>query len=113
MTFYLTEERIRTALRALGGLAPGTELVVDYVLTPELRDPDGEIYAGFAQPVAEQSGEPWLSEFTPEQMAALLSEAGFTDVEQRGQRAAVDASVWNRTDGLTPSELWMMAHARR
>lgn len=45
----------------------GTQLVMDSVLTPELRDADGEIPAGFAKPVAAQSGEPWLSELTPDQ----------------------------------------------
>jgi methyltransferase (TIGR00027 family) len=113
VSFYLDEKDIRATLSALGTLAPGTELVMDYVLTPELRDADGEIYAGFAKPVSAQSGEPWLSEFTPKQMSKLLAEAGFRVVEQRGQRSAIDASLWNRSDGLKPSELWMMAHARK
>jgi methyltransferase (TIGR00027 family) len=113
VSFYLDEQAIRKTLGALGALAPRSELVMDYVLTPELRDPDGETYAGFAKPVAAQSGEPWRSEFTPERMTELLTEAGFTVVEQRGQRAAIDESLWTRTDGLKPSELWMIARARR
>jgi methyltransferase (TIGR00027 family) len=112
VSFYLHEEDIRKTLGALAALAPGTELVMDYVLTPELRDADGEIYAGFAKPVAAQSGEPWVSEFKPERMSALLAEAGFRVVEQCGQRTAIDESLWTRTDSLRPSKLWMMAHAR-
>jgi methyltransferase (TIGR00027 family) len=112
VSFYLDEQDIRKTLGALGTLARRSELVMDYVLTPELRDADGEIYAGFAKPVSAQSGEPWLSEFTPERMAELLADAGFNVVEQRGQRSAIDESLWKRSDGLKPSELWMIARAR-
>ncbi len=112
VSFYLDEKDVRKTLGALGTMAPGTELVMDYVLPPELRDAGGEIYAGFAKPVAAQSGEPWVSEFTPERMSELLSEAGFEVVEQLGQRGAIDASLWNRSDGLKPSELWTIARAR-
>ncbi len=111
VSFYLEENDIRVTLGAVGKLAAGSELVVDYVITPEFRDPDGEVYAGFAKPVAAQSGEPWLSELSPDHMAELLTEAGFSVVEQRGQRNAIDASLWNRSDGLKPSELWMIARA--
>ncbi len=113
VSFYLEEEDIRATLGALAALATGTELVMDYVLPPEVRDADGEIYAGFAKPVAAQSGEPWLSEFTPERMSELLVEVGFRVVEQRGQRGAIDESLWTRSDGLKPSHLWMMARASR
>jgi methyltransferase (TIGR00027 family) len=111
VSFYLDEQDIQKTLGALGALAPGSELVMDYVLTPELRDAEGEIYAGFAKPVAAQSGEPWLSELSPDHMAELLTEAGFSVVEQRGQRNAIDALLWDRSDVLKPSELWMIARA--
>lgn len=112
VSFYLEEEDIRKTLGALGTLAPGTELVMDYVLTPELRDAGGEVYAGFAKPVAARSGEPWLSELTPDRMTELLAEAGLAVVEQRNQRDALDEKLRRRTDGLQPTDLWMMARAR-
>ncbi len=112
VSFYLDERDIRMTLVALSALAPGSELVMDYVLTPDFRDAEGEVYASFAKPVAAQSGEPWLSELSPDRTAELLAEAGFSVVEQRGQRTAIDAALWNRTDGLKPSELWTIARAR-
>jgi hypothetical protein len=44
-------------------------------------------------------------------MAELLTDAGFQVVEQSGQRGAIDRSLWNRSDDLKPSELWMMVRA--
>jgi methyltransferase (TIGR00027 family) len=110
-SFYLDTSALESTLRALGQLAPGTELVFDYVLTPVLRDAGGETYAALAKPVAEQSGEPWMSELTPDQVAGLLVECGFEVLEQVGQRGSVDARFWERSDGLAPSELWMLVHA--
>lgn len=112
VSFYLDAESIAAALRG-ASLAPGSELVMDYVLTPELRDDGGQTYAGFAMPVAESSGEPWRSAFTPAAMERLLSENGFETLEQVGQRDWVERSLWQRSDALKPIGLWMAAHAVR
>lgn len=112
-SFYLDAQSVASALARLASLAPGTEIVMDYVLPPELRDEAGETYAGFAMPVAESSGEPWRSTFTPEAMESMLSESGFEVLENVGQRACIEASLWQRSDALEPIGLWMAAHAVR
>ncbi|HYM96119.1 MAG TPA: SAM-dependent methyltransferase, partial [Candidatus Sulfotelmatobacter sp.] len=89
-SFYLDQDALDATLRALGRLAPATEIVFDYVLAPHLRDEDGETYSGFAKPVAAQSGEPWLSELDPDQMAGILNRAGFEVSQQTGQRDSID-----------------------
>ena len=65
VTMYLTREAISQALAGLGRLAPGTELVTDYMLPAELRDADGTAYADLVMPSAAEWGEPWLSCFAP------------------------------------------------
>ena len=46
---YLTAEAIGATLASLS-LAPGSELVTDYMLTADLRDADGVTYADLVMP---------------------------------------------------------------
>jgi methyltransferase (TIGR00027 family) len=112
-SFYLDAEGVAAALAGLAKLAPGSELAMDYVLPPELRDEAGRTHAGFAMPVAESSGEPWKSTFTPEAMERALSASGFEVFENVGQRACIQSSLWQRSDPLEPIGLWMAARAVR
>jgi methyltransferase (TIGR00027 family) len=72
VTMYLTAEAIGRTLSVIGGLAPGTELVADYMLPEGMRDEAGDTYAALVMPVAAQHGEPWLTFLTPADMSALL-----------------------------------------
>jgi len=111
VTMYLTAEAIGATLASLSRLAPGSELVTDYMLTADLRDADGVTYADLVMPDSERRGEPWLSFFTPEQMTGLLTSHGFTGVRDVRQRDAVSAALWERTDLLRPIELSRLCHA--
>ncbi|HKS51005.1 MAG TPA: class I SAM-dependent methyltransferase [Pseudonocardiaceae bacterium] len=109
---YLSHAAIATTLSTLGGLAPGTELTVEYALPVELRDEAGRYLADQLIPLAAALGEPWLSFFSPTEMAALLDSCGFAVVEQVAQREQVNAALWRRSDGLRPSALSQLAQAR-
>ncbi|HEV8220537.1 MAG TPA: SAM-dependent methyltransferase [Streptosporangiaceae bacterium] len=111
VTMYLTAEAIGATLASLSRLAPGSELVTDYMLTADLRDADGVAYADLVMPDSERRGEPWLSFFTPEQMTGLLTRHGFTGVRDVRQRDAISATLWERTDLLRPIELSRLCHA--
>jgi methyltransferase (TIGR00027 family) len=111
VTMYLTREAIGQALADLSQLAPGTELVTDYLLTEDLRDADGSAYADLVMPAAAERGEPWLSFFRPEEMSGLLTGHGFTAPAHLHQREAISAALWQRTDALRPIELSVLAHA--
>lgn len=63
--------------------------------------------------VAESSGEPWRSAFTPAAVERLLSENGFETLEQAGQSDSIERSLWKRSDALKPIGLWMGARAAR
>jgi methyltransferase (TIGR00027 family) len=110
VTMYLTGDAIAATLAALGAMAAGTEIVLDYMLTEDLRDEDGRSYADGVGTVAAERGEPWLSFFTPEAMSELLIEKGFTGITHVRQRDA-DPALWRRTDALRPAELSVLAHA--
>jgi O-methyltransferase involved in polyketide biosynthesis len=111
VSMYLTGEAVVATLAAVGGLAAGSELVMEYALPPELRDQTGQAYADFALPVAAERGEPWLSCFTPEQLSGLLAANGLTVAEQVRQQDAVPAALWRRTDALRPADLSRLARA--
>ena len=111
VTMYLTEAAIGQTLAEVGGLAPGTEIVADYLLPEGLRDEAGSAYAEQVAPVAAQRGEPWLSYFAPAQMSALLERSGCAPLRHVGQRDVGDATTWQRTDSLRPVALSMIVHA--
>ncbi len=67
---YLDETAIEATVSVLGGFAPGSEIVVDYMLPARLRDAAGQTYAELVAQVAAERGEPWLSVFTPEAMTS-------------------------------------------
>jgi methyltransferase (TIGR00027 family) len=110
-SMYLTADAVAATLATVGGLAAGTELVMEYALPPELRDQTGQAYADFALPVAEERGEPWLSFFTSERLSRLLEAHSLTVAEQARQHDAVPAALWDRSDALRPLDLCRLARA--
>jgi len=111
VTMYLDQGAIDRTVSVLGGLAPGTELVVDYMLAAGLRDAEGGSYADQVGQAAAERGEPWLSLFVPEAMAALLAGCGFGPARDVSQREMIPAGLWDRSDSLRPAELSHIAHA--
>jgi O-methyltransferase involved in polyketide biosynthesis len=111
VTMYLESSAIEATVSVLGGFAPGSEVVVDYMLPAGLRDAEGQAYADLVGQVAAERGEPWLSVFAPEAMAALLARHGFGAARDVGQRGMIPAAAWDRSDALHPAELSHIAHA--
>ena len=111
VTMYLESSAMEATVSVLGGFAPGSEVVVDYMLPAGLRDAEGQAYADLVGQVAAEQGEPWLSVFAPEAMAALLARHGFGPTRDVGQRDMIPATAWDRSDALHPAELSHIAHA--
>jgi methyltransferase (TIGR00027 family) len=111
VTMYLDARAIEATVSVLGGFAPGTEIVLDYMLPAGLRDAAGQAYADQVGQVAAERGEPWRSVFAPKAMAALLRRHGLRPVRDIGQRDMIPAAAWDRSDALHPAELCRIAHA--
>jgi len=111
VTMYLDARAIEATVSVLGGFAPGTEIVLDYMLPAGLRDAAGQAYADLVGQVAAERGEPWRSVFAPEAVAALLTRHGFGPARDVGQRDMIPAAAWDRSDVLRPAELCRIAHA--
>jgi methyltransferase (TIGR00027 family) len=112
VTMYLTHDAIGAVLSELATFAPGTELVLDYMLPAGLRDDIGNSYVEQVAPAAAERGEPWLSFFAPEQVTTLLWRHGFADIKHIAQHEVGTAAMWRRTDALRPAYLSRLAHAR-
>lgn len=108
---YLARPAIARTLAAIGSLAPGTELVADYIVPEDLRDAPGRAYARQVAPAAAERGEPWLSLLRPDEMTSLLSGNGFGPGRQVPQRRMVPDRLWDRTDTLCPAGLAWLAGA--
>ena len=111
VTMYLDESDIEATVAVLGGFAPGSEVVVDYMLPAGMRDAAGRMYADLVGQAAAEWGEPWRSVFAPRAMAALLARHGFGPARDVGQRDMIPAAAWDRSDALRPAELSRIAHA--
>ncbi|GAA3652672.1 SAM-dependent methyltransferase [Streptomyces chitinivorans] len=112
VSMYLTADSVAETLGAIGGFAPGTQLVMDYMLPGELRDATARQYADAVASFAAEHGEPWRTFFTPEDLTALLSGCGFESVGHVRQREMLDPALWDRQDALVPLDLSRIAHAR-
>jgi methyltransferase (TIGR00027 family) len=111
VTQYLRPAAIGATLDEIGGLAPGTELILEYVVPEGLRDAAGQAFAEWFMPRAAASGEPWLSFLTPSAVARLLQARGLVVRQDVGRRDQIDPSLWRRTDELRPHELGRLAWA--
>lgn len=113
VTMYLDVSAINATLAALSACAPGTEVIVDYMLPAGLRDQTADDYVTQVGQAAADRGEPWRSFLAPDQVQAMLGEHGFTVVEHVRQRDAVPVGLWERADPLRPTDLSMISRAMR
>ncbi len=102
VSMYLTRDAVAATLRQVAGLAPGTTLVMTFLVPLELADP--AVRQGFevAAKGARASGTPFLSFFTPPEMLALAREAGFQQAQHVSGDALAQRYFAGRTDGLRP-----------
>jgi methyltransferase (TIGR00027 family) len=82
VTMYLQEAAIDAALLSIAAFPPGSEVVLTFLQPPESGSEGAaaQLAAQLAARVA-GSGEPFISYFEPEAMAAKLTNAGFTRLD--------------------------------
>ncbi len=103
VSMYLTKEAIKSTLREMAGLAPGSKFVMTFMLPLELVDPEDQPGYRMAEKGARASGTPFLSFFTPQEMLALAREAGFRGTEHLSTASLTPRYFAGRTDHLRPS----------
>ena len=102
VSMYLTREAVAATLRQIATLAPGSTLVMSFLVPLELADPS--VRPGLQRAVdgARASGTPFISFFAPAEMLALARESGFQQVEHVSAETLTQRYFAGRTDGLRP-----------
>ncbi|WP_019929036.1 SAM-dependent methyltransferase [Nocardia sp. BMG111209] len=103
VSMYLTREATAATLRRSAGLAPGSTVVMTFLLPAELVDEADRTGLEMSQRGAQAAGTPFLSFYAPDDMLALARSAGFAEVRHVSGKALGDRYFADRTDGLRPS----------
>ncbi|HEV7559253.1 MAG TPA: class I SAM-dependent methyltransferase [Kofleriaceae bacterium] len=102
VSMYLTKDAIAATLRQVAALARGSTLAMTFLMPIELADPEARPGLELAANGARSSGTPFISFFTPAEMLALASDAGFRDVQHVSATALAQRYFAGRADGLRP-----------
>lgn len=102
VSMYLTKDAIVATLRQVAALAPGSTLVMSFLLPIELMDPEVRPGVERAAEGARASGTPFISFFTPTEMLTLARDAGFKDMRHVSAATLAERYFAGRTDGLRP-----------
>lgn len=109
VVFYLTPDAARTTLDYIAGQATPVEVIFDYLQPPDTAEDRARLQER-AHRVAE-SGEPWFSYFTPDDIAAQLRGLGFADIEDHSAAELIDGYLGDAEferdppDALRPSRI--------
>lgn len=102
VSMYLTRDAIMATLRHVAALAPGSTLVMSFMLPIELQDPEVRPGVERAAEGARKSGTPFISFFSPTEMLALARDAGFEEVQHVSAAMLAQRYFAGRVDGLRP-----------
>ncbi len=100
VSMYLCEDEVMQTLSTIAQSAPGSSIVFDYLLDPELLSPmERSAMQMFGARLAAQ-GEPWRSHFMPDRLEARLRQLGFRQVEHFTAEQLSERYLAGRGDGL-------------
>jgi methyltransferase (TIGR00027 family) len=100
VTPYLTRDAIFDTLRTVASMAPGTEIIFQYLLPPALLDNESRQINELFMDAGAAGGEPYLTFFEPANLAEQVRKLGFAEVWDLGPEEANARYFANRTDGL-------------
>lgn len=101
VSMYITKAATAATLQRLAGLAPGSIVVMTFMLPLDLADPADRPGLEGAARGAQASGTPWISFFTHDEMVALALGAGFASAQAVTTAEVAAPYLHGRTDGLT------------
>jgi methyltransferase (TIGR00027 family) len=103
VTMYLPPEATVATLRAIAAGQPGTTLVVNFLLAASALDELGHAVRDSSAAAVAAAGEPVVATYTRAEVAALLAEAGFGDVELLDASALRDRYLRDRPELPLPA----------
>jgi methyltransferase (TIGR00027 family) len=112
VTMYLTEEAIFETLRYVASLAPGSEIVFQYVLPDSLLNDESRSLVATLKAATAARGEPFISAFAPDALAAQVKALGFQHMWDLGPQEANARYFTGRTDGLKVLPMFNLMRAQ-
>ena len=105
VTGYLAAHSIEATLRSLALGAPGTEIVLSYVLTDPYLDEIGTEFRDTFLGLAAAGGEPVRTRLAPRDAEALVKRCGLIVAEQVSREDLEGRYFARRSDGLRPATM--------
>lgn len=111
VSLYLTESAITDTLAQVAGLARGSKLAMTFYLPKELLDEQDKPMQEIAEKGAREAGTPMVSFYTPDDIIALATKAGFNEMSLTSTKDMERSYFADRTDGLLPAsgEVFLLA----
>jgi methyltransferase (TIGR00027 family) len=101
VTQYLPRDVVLNTLREIASAtAPGTELVVQFIVPAATLSPEEGSLVTAAAAATASMGEPWLSFFDPEDLETNMTEIGFEQIVHFGSEEATERYLIGRSDRL-------------
>lgn len=100
---YLTREATEELLSRAARLAPGSTVLVSFLLPMEMLDEDDKPGLKVSSAGAESSGTPFVGLYSPDDMLRMACAAGFASAEHLSGRTVSDRYLAGRDDGLRAS----------
>ena len=98
LTQYLAQPAIERILELVASLAPGSRLVVTYVVPASELTETAAAGLAWTMSQAAERGEPFLSLFRPVEFQELLERSGFSGVEDLGPPQLIQKYLADRPD---------------
>jgi methyltransferase (TIGR00027 family) len=112
VTMYLSREAVMRTLAWVSSLAPGSEIVFEYMPAPHLLPAASRAAVSALAERAAAAGEPWLAYFDPAGLERALARLGFAPVEDFGPEQAFERYCRGRVDGLRSGRAAHLLKAR-
>ncbi|SFV12044.1 class I SAM-dependent methyltransferase [Pseudoduganella namucuonensis] len=100
VTLYLEPGDVEDTLRHIAGCAPGSSVVFDYVVAPELQAPADRAAMDAISASLAHGGEPWKSNFHPDALDRMLRGLGYSRVEHFDRERMAAMYLAGRGDQL-------------
>ena len=111
VSLYLTKETITDMLKLIATLASGSTLAMTFYLPIDLLDDEDKPMQEMAEKGTRAAGTPFLSFFSPYEVLAMATNAGFNEAKTISTRDMVQSYFKDRADGLLPAsgEVFLLA----
>jgi methyltransferase (TIGR00027 family) len=102
VSMYLTRDATEAALRQVAQLAAGSVLAMTFMLPLDLVDPAERPMQEAVERAAANSGTPFISHYSPDEVTAMCRAADFSSVRLVSPDDLTSRYFAGRTDGLRP-----------